>query len=114
MAASAGNMKFVGKNRSYVIDLYIPDAIATAITMSPAGLATTTSPASWRAPEDVVMTEVCLSAAAPTAVGARLEVNGAVVNGGVWKHANQLSTLASRQTFYVPIHAGDFVSATQF
>lgn len=114
MAASAGSMKFVGKNRTYTIDMYIPDAVATDITFSAAGLAASTSQPTWRAPENVVMTEVSLSAAAPTAVGAFLTVNNAVVNGGTWKHANQLSTLATRMSFYVPIKAGDFVGARQF
>jgi len=114
MAASAGSMKFVGKSRTYTIDMYIPDAIATDITFSASGLAAATSQATWRAPENVVMTEVSLSAAAPTAVGAFLTVNNAVVNGGTWKHANQLSTLATRMSFYVPIKAGDFVGARQF
>ena len=114
MAASAGSMKFVGAKRTYTIDLYIPDAIATDITFSASGLAAATSQATWRAPENVVMTEVSLSAAAPTAVGAFLTVNNAVVNGGTWKHANQLSTLATRMSFYVPIRAGDFVGARQF
>lgn len=114
MAASAGTMKFVGKSRTYSVDLYIPDAVATLIGFSTSGLAGTASPTTWRAPEDVVMTEISLSAAAPTAVGAFLTCNNAVVNGGTWKHANQLSTLATRMQFYIPIRAGDFVGATQY
>ena len=114
MAASAGSMKFVGKGRTYVVDLYIPDAVATDITFSASGLAASTSQATWRAPEDVVMTEVSLSAAAPTAVGAFLTINNAVANAATWKHANQLSTLATRMSFYVPIKAGDFVGARQY
>jgi len=114
MAASAGSMVLIGKQRTYVIDLYIPDATATAITFAPAGLAASTSPATFRVPEDVVINEVILSAAAPTAVGATINVNGAVVNGGTWKHANQLSTLATRMKFNVPVRAGDFIGATQY
>ena len=114
MAASAGSLVMIGKARTYVVDLYIPDATGTDITFNPAGLAASTSPASFRVPEDVVVNEVILSAAAPTAVGATLKVNGAVVNGGTWKHANQLSTLATRMKFNIPVRAGDFISATQY
>jgi hypothetical protein len=114
MAASAGSMIMVGKSRTFVIDLYIPDAIATDITFSPSGLAVSTSPATFRVPEDVVINEVILSAAAPTAVGAIITVNGAVINGGTWKHSNCLSTLATRLKMNVPVRAGDFIGARQY
>jgi len=114
MAASAGTMILVGKNRTYQVDLYIPDGTGTSITFNPAGLAASTSPATFRVPENVVVNEIILSAAAPTAVGATIQVNGAVVNGGTWKHANQLSTLATRMKFSIPVNAGDFISAIQY
>lgn len=114
MAASAGSMVLIGKNRTYVVDLYIPDATATKILFAPSGLAGTASSDSYRVPEDCLVNEIVLSAAAPTAVGAVLTVNGAVVNGGTWKHANQLSTLATRMKMQVPVKAGDFIGATQF
>ena len=115
MAASAGSLVAIGKSgRTYVVDLYIPDATGTQITFNPAGLAASTSPSTWRVPEDVTINEIVLSAAAPTAVGAILTANGAVVNGGTWKHANQLSTLATRMKFALPIRGGDFVGATQY
>jgi len=116
MAASAGSIVMVSRNgaRSYVVDLYIPDATGTSIGFNPAGLAASTSPTTYRVPEDVIITEVILSAAAPTAVGATLLVNGAVVNGGTWKHANQLSTLATRMKFNIPVKAGDFIAARQY
>ena len=100
--------------RTYVVDLYIPDAVATDITFNPAGLAASTSPASFRVPANVLITEVILSAAAPTAVGATINVNGAPIAGGTWKHANQLSTLATRMKFAIPVNAGDFISARQY
>lgn len=114
MAASAGSMILLGKSRTFVIDLYIPDAVATDITFSPSGLAASTSPATFRVPEDVVINEVILSAAAPTAVGATITVNGGVVNGGTWKHSNCLSTLATRLKMNVPVKAGDFIGARQY
>jgi len=114
MAASAGSIIMTDGKRTYVVDLYIPDATGTDITFNPAGLAASTSPSSFRVPANVVISEIILSAAAPTAVGAVLKVNGAPISGGTWKHANQLSTLATRMKFAIPVNAGDFISATQY
>lgn len=114
MAASAGTLILVGKSkRTYSIDLYVPDAVATSVTFNAAGLAASTSPASFRVPEDCMIIDASI-AAAPTAVGASLAVNGAVANGGTLRWANQLATLANRSKLAVPIRGGDFISYTQF
>jgi hypothetical protein len=114
MAATAGTLKAVGASgRTYLVDLYVPDAVSTSITFNPSGLAGTGSDASWRCPENLVITEISL-AGSPTAVGAVLKANGASINGGTFRHANVLATLATRQTFALPIRGGDFISATQY
>lgn len=115
MAASAGTLTMVGKKsgRTFAVDLYVPDAVATNLTFNPGGLAGTGSPATYRVPEDVVIIDISV-AAAPTAVGAALQVNGAVANGGAVRWANQLSTLANRQKLALPVNAGDFIAFLQF
>ena len=115
MAATAGSIILLGKQsgRTYTVDLYIPDATGTALTFNPAGLAASTSPASYRVPEDVRIIDVSIGTA-PTAVGATLNVNGAVVNGGTLRWANQLQTLANRAKLNKGINKGDFVGYTQF
>ena len=113
MAASAGTIVLVGKSgRIYSIDLYIPDAVATLLTFNTAGLASSTSPNSYRTPEDCVLVDVT-TATAPTAVGAALKVNSGVVNGGTFRWADRLNTLSTRAKFAVPIKAGDFISLLQ-
>jgi len=114
MAATAGTLVLVGKSgRTYNVDLYIPDAVATAVTFNPAGLAASTSPATYRVPEDVIIQDLSIGTA-PTAVGCALAVNGAVANGGTFRWANQLQTLANRIKVRLAVSKGDFVSFTQF
>ena len=72
MAASAGTLMAVGAKtgRTYNVDLYIPDAIATLLTFNPAALAVVGSPNTWRVPtsENVIIYDVS-TPTAPTAVG---------------------------------------------
>lgn len=114
MAATAGSMTLIGKSgRTWTVDLYIPDATATFLSFNPAGLAASTSPATYRIPENCVIYDISIGTA-PTAVGAALSVNSGVVNGGTLRWANQLQTLANRQKLNIPLNAGDFISYTQF
>lgn len=115
MAATAGSITLIGKQsqRTYTVDLYIPDATGTSLTFNPAGLAGTGSPTSYRVPEDCIIYDVSIGTA-PTAVGATLQVNGAPVSGGTLRWANQLQTLANRQKLKVGIAKGDFISYLQF
>ncbi len=115
MAASAGTLIMVGNSskRTYSIDLYLPDATGTALTYNPAGLAASTSPSSFRVPEDVTIVDVSIGTA-PTAVGSILQVNGAPVAGGTLRWANQLQTLANRAKLAIGVKAGDFISHLQF
>lgn len=115
MAATAGTLFLVGKTtrRTYTVDLYIPDAVATDLTFNPAGLAASTSAATFRVPEDSVIVDVAIGTA-PTAVGATLNVNGAVANGGAIRWANQLATLANRGKLSLGVRAGDFIGFRQF
>jgi len=113
MAASAGTMILQGKSgRIYSLDIYIPDAVATQLTYNTAGLASASSPNSYRVPEDSVLVDVT-TATAPTAVGGALKVNSGVVNGGTFRWADRLNTLSNRARFAIPIKAGDFLSVLQ-
>lgn len=113
MAASAGTMVLQGKSgKVYSIDLYIPDAVATLVTFNPTGLAASTSPSSYRVPEDCAVIDIT-TAVAPTAVGGNMKVNSSPVDGGTYRYADRLNTLATRARFMVPVRAGDFVSILQ-
>lgn len=112
MAASNGTLTLVGK-RTWTVDLYVPDAVATFLGLNPSGLAASTSPTSYRVPQDCVIYDISI-AAAPTAVGATLSVNSETINGGTVRWANQLATLANRQKLNIPLSKGDFITFTQF
>lgn len=114
MAASNGTLIAIGRSgRTYSVDMYIPDAVATKVTFNPAGLAASTSDTTWRVPEDITIVDV-VAVAAPTAVGAALNLNGAVQNGGTIRWSNQLTTLANRAKLKIGVRQGDFVGYTQF
>lgn len=114
MAASAGVMKLVGTSgRTYTVDIYIPDAVATYLTFNPQGLAGTGSPTFWILPEAATITDVS-TAAAPTAVGFTVQANGASVAGGVARWTNQLSTNTNRIPLNIPLSKGVQLSALQF
>jgi len=113
MAASAGTLTLVAPKRTWTVDLYVPDATATFLTFNPVGLAASTSPTTYRVPENCIIYDISI-AAAPTAVGAALSVNSGAVNGGAIRWANQLATLANRQKLSIPLNGGDFITFTQY
>jgi len=114
MAATAGTVNFISakSGRSIVVSAYVPDAAATQFTFNPTGAAASGSPTTYRVPEDVYYTGMDLLAA-PTATVGILQVNGAIVAGGMSQHSANLVALATRQKFAIPIKAGDFVSILQ-
>lgn len=113
MAADAGTLVIVGKSgRTYTPDIYVPDAVATLLTFNPAGLAAATSPAFWFAPEDCTITDIVIGTA-PTAVGATFTANGANINGGTIRWANQLDSLPNRMRINIPLRAGTQLGALQ-
>lgn len=115
MAASAGTMVLIGQStgKTYTVDLYIPDATATVLTFNSSGLAASTSPNYWKAPERCNLVDVSI-AAAPTAVGAALTLSGALYSGNTVRWANQLATLATRMKLKIPIPAGEQLGFLQF
>jgi hypothetical protein len=114
MAANAGTIVLLGNSgRTYTVDAYVPDAVATFLGLNPSGLAATTSPTTWRAPEQCLIKDISI-AAAPTAVGAILQLNNANQNGGTIRWANQLAANPNRMKLNLPVNAGDFMSFLQF
>ena len=114
MAAQNASIVLVGlqSKRTYVVDVYAPDAAGTLLTFNPTGAAASTSPSTFRVPEDVVIRDLTI-AASPTATNVALNINGAVIAGGVIRWANQLNTLPFRTPVNIPVKAGDFLGGTQ-
>ena len=113
MAASAGTILLRGvSGKTYTVDLYIPDAVATYLTFNGNGAAAATSPNDYRIPEDCVFEDIS-TAAAPTATGASLIVDSAAINGGTLRWANQLAANPNRPKFAVGLRKGSIVSWLQ-
>lgn len=114
MAANAGTLLLRGTSgKSYTIDLYVPDAVATFLTFNGNGLAASTSPNDYRVPEDCLIEDVSIGAA-PTAVGATLIIDSANVNGGTIRWANQLASLNNRTKLAIGLRKGSIMKFQQF
>lgn len=113
MAASNGTLVISTPNKSYSIDVYIPDATATLLTFNPTGLAAATSQSQLVVPENGMITDF-VTVAAPTAVGFNIQLDSASTPGATLRHANQLETLATRQKLRIPVSRGQILSALQF
>lgn len=114
MAAQNGTLVLVGQSgRTYTVDLYLPDAVSTFLGINPSGLASASSPTTWRAPEPCLIKDISIGAS-PTAVGSIFQLNNANQNGGTVRWANQLASLPNRMKLNLPVIQGDFVSFLQF
>jgi len=114
MAASNGTLVFIGKSgKTYTVDSYIPDAVATKLTFNPSGLAASTSTDYWKAPEPCTLVDISI-AAAPTAVGATLTLSGALYTGNTVRWANQLAANPNRMKLRIPLPGGVQISALQY
>lgn len=114
MAVSAGTMLFKGvSGKTYSVDLYIPDAVATNVTFNGSGKATSTSNAYWNTPEAGFIVDVS-TPASPTAVGAIITKDGAQVTNGCIRWANQLNTLATRPSHAIPVSGNVQLGLLQF
>ena len=114
MAATNATLFAVGKSgKTYAIDLYVPDAIATKVTFNANGLAASTSETYWSAPEPVTIIDIS-AVGAPTAVGANFTFNGAVANGNTFRWANQANTLSNRAKMLIPVNQGTQVGMLQY
>jgi len=114
MAASNGTLVISGASgKVYSIDTYVPDATGTLLTFNPTGLAGSTSPSTLVIPENGMITDY-VQVAAPTAVGFNIQLDSAAQPGATLRHANQLTTLATRQKLRIPVRKGQLLSALQF
>jgi hypothetical protein len=114
MAANAGTIVLLGASgRTYTVDMYVPDAVATNLAFNTSGLAASTSPTSFTTQEPCTIVDISIGAA-PTAVGAIVQVGDANVNGATIRWANQLASNPNRMKLRIPLPGGVRVSGLQF
>jgi hypothetical protein len=110
-AAEPGTMYAYGKSgRQYVVDLYLPDAVAGLIGFNPSGAAGAASLTYWRAPEDVFIRDLSVTTGT-SAVGCVFNSSGAVINGAAIRYANHLNTLNNRPVLNIGVRAGELLGA---
>jgi len=113
MAATTASLQAVGlqTGQSYNVDCAVPDAVATQWTFDDGAGATTTSPAWYSFPEDVMLIDISM-AAAPTATRGRITSNG-VPSGNVIRYVSHLYSLNNRPRIGVKVKAGNRVGIVQ-
>lgn len=114
MAVQNGTLIFKGvSGKTYSVDLYIPDAVATNTTFNGSGLAGSTSNNYWNTPEAGFIIDVSATGA-PTAKGAIVTVDGAQKTNTCIRWANQLNSLATRPKLALPISGNVQLGMLQF
>ncbi len=113
MAATTGVVKLVARGRTFTVQLYIPDAVATYIGFAAGGLAGSGSPTFYVVPEDCVLTDVSLTTA-PTAVGVTWLANGAAINGGTARWNDYLTSNNQKIPLAIPLSKGTQLGGLQF
>jgi len=111
-AAQNGTMNILGRSgKTYLIDIYSPDAAATQWTFNSTGAAAATSPTQLRIPEDGNIIDVSIATGTACA-GVVFTQDNAQILGGVVRYANVLNTLANRGTSRIPVRGGAFLGGT--
>lgn len=114
MAAVNATMIALGKSgRQYVIDTYLPDAVATMATFNPSGAAVAGSTNYWQPPEDCIIRDIAM-VAGPTATGGFFTNAGATINGATMRYAMQLTSVNGRTPLNVQVPRGANIGITQF
>jgi len=107
MAAQNGTLLFdAGSLGRLSVDLYLPDAAGGLATFNSSGAAASTSPSTWIAPVDCVLIDMTATAS-PTATAISLNRNGATINGGVLRFAQQLAANPNRPAHRIGFKKGD-------
>lgn len=114
MAAQQATMILRGAQtgKTYIIDVYAPDAAGTLLTFNGSGAASATSANNFRAPENCIIEDISI-AASPTATGVVITKDGNTIVGGALRWANQLVTTVNRAKLTIPIPAGSFIGGLQ-
>ena len=114
MAAQAGTIVLLGNSgRTYTVDTYVPDAVATFLGLNASGLASSTSPTHYTTLEPCTLVDISIGTA-PTAVGCITQFGDANVNGGAVRWANQLAANPNRMKLRIPIASNTQLSFLQF
>lgn len=113
-APQNANLFFKGlqSGKTYGIAMYCSDVVGAYNTMSLDGLAATTSPNFWYAPENVVLVDASVITGLTDTKAWKFMAND-VSTGNILYHAMYLSSLATRPTPGIPYGKGTKISIVQ-
>lgn len=115
VTATNGTATFVGRSgKTYMVDFYISDVVAAYCTFNPAGAAGTGNNTFWRAPEDVVLTDLAIATGPTVMKGLQALSDDAPISGGALRIAQFLNSLNQRPNPNIGWRMGRNIALIQF
>lgn len=109
-----GTATFMGRSgRKYTVDFYISDVVGAPVTWGVSGNAAAGSLTFWRAPEDVVLTDLSIATGPTVMVALVPTANDGIIPNYRFRIANFLNTLTTRPDVNVGFAAGRNVGMIQ-
>lgn len=114
MAAQNGSLTLVGlqSGKTYIVDVYLPDAASTYWTFNPTGPASSTSSNQYRLPEDCQIFDFSVTTS-PTATNVSVIADNTPIVGGVIRYANYLAANPNRQRLNLKLPKGVLLQGFQ-
>lgn len=100
--------------RTYQVDFYISDVVASPCTLTANGKAGTGSLTFWKAPENVVLTDLSIASGPTVMVGLQPTSNDAPIPNYNFRIANFLNSIQTRPRIRVGFKQGNNVGLLQF
>lgn len=110
-----GSMMFKGvqTGRTYVVDVYISDVLASPINWDNGSGATSTSLVYWKAPENVILYDFSVKTGLADTATFYMTSDGSQVASSRIRHANFVNTIATRPALNIGFRAGSNIGAIQ-
>lgn len=115
MAATpkTGTLFFRGSRQTYNVNVYVSDVANALITLNANGAAGTGSPTTWRAPENVVLTDFAMTTGTADTTNLTMQQDLANKPATVLPYAAFLTTINTRPPINVSFPAGALIGAVQ-
>lgn len=115
MAATpkTGTLFFKGARQTYNVNIYVSDVAGANITLSANGTAGTGSSTTWRAPENVVLTDYAMITGTADTTSLTMQQDLANKPATVLPYATYLTTIATRPPINIAFPLGALIGAVQ-
>lgn len=99
--------------KRYNVDFYIADVVATAVKFDSGSGASATTLPFWKAPEDVMLTDLSIVTGPTVMTTLFPTADGAQISGFRFRIANYLNTLAFRPSIALGFRKGTNIGLTE-